>query len=60
MKQVSKMIIYSMVLQMQLVNAIGRSSVGFVGSLPGFGIGMIIAFLQSDGKLPDFMKDILK
>ena len=35
-------------LQMQLIN----DSL-FVGSLPGFGIGMIIAFFQSEGKSSD-------
>ena len=43
---------YSMVLYIQLARAIGRYLEGLAGSFPGFGTGMMIAFLQPEGKRP--------
>ena len=45
-----------MVLQMQLVKAIGRKLAGFVESLPGFGIGIGIASFHASGRIPDLIK----
>jgi len=41
-----------MVLQTQLVSAIGRQFYGSEWSSPGFGIGMTLANFQIDGKSP--------
>ena len=46
------LIMRSNVLQMQLVKAVGRYLFGSVLSLPGLGIGIIVASFQDFGTLP--------
>ena len=49
-----------MVLQTQLVSVIGRSFDGSEWSLPGFGIGMTLAYFHIDGMSPASQMSLIR